>query len=236
MRSDTLYGMKSLINWSFQFGVALGACAVIVYISPTPRLDTAAKLAEVVLGFSGLIAAFTYYFERQKDRHQSVAEQIRIFRTEVLESYEKLALILQKEGITSLQRIEKIEEFSFVWLFKNRRNEADIQATALNKIRTNLEKAIYITRPLNALEELSVHMLTRDTVMSDDLISLRPSFIQIVETLATSMTDWVLQDNNMYQGIRKVYELWYTRVDRTPIPEKQMKNEQEKARILSEEK
>jgi hypothetical protein len=177
-------------------------------------------IAEIVGGFSIAFAAATYFREKSKDESGAVADQIRMFRVDVLGAGRALIEKLTKyhlehgEKPQPIPRVSLIEEFTIEWLLKNRRAQYLAQNNELMRLHDNGPA----TDILNALEELSVRIQLHRTIAKDDLICIKKSFVEMVEQLVTTMIAVSNGDAKMYLALKEVYFSWYKDedVDRTP--------------------
>lgn len=234
---DMLHRSWKSVSLSFCVCLIAGGGLVVAYVFPN-RLEALARVAEIVTAFSVMLAAFSYRLqmrqtelELKQKRREAIADQIHLFRTDVLEQDEHLSkklkeIYLNREDLRRGRRaITFIDDFSIEWISKNRPKEYEAQKTSFSisaaddqgkESRNELLRLA--TNVLNAIEELCVRINLHQTLEhkiehEDELVAIKIALIQIIETLVLPMLIMGRADPKMYQALKKVYWAWYKDAD-----------------------
>lgn len=204
-------------------GTSLGFLTTIFF---NPDAITAA--GTIVLAFIGWRALDQVQIMKEeakrqdaKDQNLSVASQVHFFRTDILtlnSEVEKLVRNLESRSGIKLPLIEIIEEFSLEWLFNNRTRDVLIQQLFLQAInRLEDDKVHSFTILLNALEEFSINVLASNTASHPRLISVKKTFVLIIEANIWPIVITAPYSDQMYPAVKELYKVWKNEIDRTRV-------------------
>lgn len=199
-------------------------------LSALLNLENAARLAEVVTAFSIVVGIIGLRedrrqreYRREQDQALSVAEQVGMFRKEILpllnDAQEDIKIV-KKETSLEYTDVVNIEEFSIRWLLEKRPRETLLQQifwNAAQKLELGENWAFKPQALLNALEEFSIKVRASGTIENPELRSIHRAFVYCVETFVWPMVLTAPYDKNMYPAVKYVYEEWSKKISRIPV-------------------
>lgn len=182
--------------------------------------------AQIIIALGVLVAAFTYYYQKDKDSTDAAIEQVSFYRKEIIRAGRELRDHVRKslnDDKYNFTRIENIPDFSMEWLRMYKRPDSDKQLEPFEtKPILQREAEDYI----NLLEDLSTQILHTKTIDHPAIFTIRPGFVGEVESLASIIATYRFHSDDIYNGIIEVYEIWKDKIDRDDLQEKLRKTKE----------
>ncbi len=232
--------METFIKWwprviAFISGYILGSYIMDFWLTRVLKIPTTlgdwAYIAEIITGFSIIIAIIEYYSHQEKDKKIAVADQVHMLRTEVIDGYEKafrsIIPALKIKMLVFPRPIPIVEEFSYSWVIENYEDITQEQNFILRELMKN---DIYwghkeINSYLNVLEELAIRIKITGTVNDPTLGAIKQTFVSSVELFLIKILEMISNNDSYYRNIRWLYSKWYKDedVDRSLLEVRQKK-------------
>ncbi len=181
-------------------------------------LEQLAWAGETITGIAALMAVIGFLYQIKKDSADAAISQLKFFREEFMPASRRLFLHVRghlnigvQEPVASLN---KIPDFSLEWIRKNKKEVADDQVKPFEE---NQELNAELIDVINMLEVFSQELIHKETVGHPALAAARPPFIEFVEATASVICTLMYINDDVYQGIKSVYEAWREEVDRDTL-------------------
>ena len=176
-------------------------------------LDLLAKIAVI----ASVVLIYVAYKElKHREKHQfneTVADQVKLFRIEVIPLYMKFYKRVNEIEINLISNsIEFHQGTGLKELVLGNSDKSNIQ----NQVRENGQLFEEHTDLLNLLEDLSLRIVLSNTIHREELLPIRKIFVQIVEVSAYMIFFHreIFTDKSVYNNLLKIYFEWKDKVDR----------------------
>ncbi|MBX9906661.1 hypothetical protein K2X96_02055 [Patescibacteria group bacterium] len=187
-----------------------------ISLSDLDWLESLANIATVIAVLAVIVAYVDHRNRVEQEDVRVTLQQLRFFRTEIMNRYSKMLTEMQaKDSKFVFPRVGYIEEFTYGWLYDQRREICLKQGNLeedqnLNKSSTNL---------LNEMEEFSWQVILYKTIDSRALYAVHEVFVQLVEEFAHNMLLRRIQSEDYYSAIKTIYDSWAPLVERRTVQE-----------------
>lgn len=209
----------------FVYALSVIGIVVLILYPLGLTLENLANLAQSVAVVSVVLALYEYRSKNERERISTVANQVRMFRLEIIELFEKAVSDVKSVNKTKeIVSIQRIEEFSLKWLIRERQKESRAQNEILLALEKQKGTDFYkknILQFLNAMEEFSIGVLQNKVYDEPGLLAVKKAFVEGVEIFAHALMLEGPYNPDMFKNIKLLYLLWYKTSHRMTVEQVQ---------------